>query len=222
MFTAHHDKGMSVWFGLDWIIDHMYPPWSPSMQLPLAGTDVCLYSDGTRVTEEYFHTLSDNTELVLVPRGHAWSGGGKDPPIANIKSNAQCGRFPKWHLCFQMSVTEDVKLLLCSGSLHDELIKAAKELLSVDDYADKNRKILSDLLLNLKDKSELEVRDDDEDWFKGTEATRPNTVGTQGLLIKRLQHEGRKFNIIRWIHYTLNWHIKKRPEVIMSGRVYHN
>lgn len=53
--------------------------------------------------------------------------------------------------------------------MHDELIKAAKELLYVDDYANKNRKILSDLLLNLEDKSELETRDEDEDWFKGTE-----------------------------------------------------
>lgn len=65
---------------------------------------------------------------------------------------------------------QDVRLLLTSG-LYDELIKAAKELLSADDHADKNRKILSDLLLNLEDKSELESRDDDEDWFKGTEFT---------------------------------------------------
>lgn len=71
--------------------------------------------------------------------------------------------------------------MLLSSGLYDELIKAAKELLSVDDYADKNRKILSDLLLNLEDKSELESRDEDEDWFKGIEF---NTGGTQGMLLK--------------------------------------
>lgn len=109
------------------------------LKLPVVGTDVCLYSDGTRVTEEYFHTLSDNTELVLVPRGQTWSGG----------------------------VVHDISLLLSTGSHGGELIKAAKELLSGDEHADKKRKILSDLLLNLEDKSELESRDDDEDWFKG-------------------------------------------------------
>ncbi|XP_075882228.1 DNA fragmentation factor subunit beta isoform X2 [Nelusetta ayraudi] len=109
------------------------------LKLPVVGTDVCLYSDGTRVTEEYFHTLSDNTELVLVPRGQTWSGG----------------------------VVHDIGLLLSTGSHGGELIKAAKELLSGDEHADKKRKILSDLLLNLEDKSELESRDDDEDWFKG-------------------------------------------------------
>lgn len=62
----------------------------------------------------------------------------------------------------------DISLLLSTGSHGGELIKAAKELLSGDEHADKKRKILSDLLLNLEDKSELESRDDDEDWFKGT------------------------------------------------------
>lgn len=62
----------------------------------------------------------------------------------------------------------DISLLLSTGSHGGELIKAAKELLSGDEHADKKRKILSDLLLNLEDKSELESRDDDEGWFKGT------------------------------------------------------
>lgn len=64
------------------------PLLSPSVQLPLAGTDVCLYSDGTIVTEEYFHTLPDNAELVLVPKGQTWSGGGKNTPTKNIKPSS--------------------------------------------------------------------------------------------------------------------------------------
>lgn len=91
MCHAHHDKGMTGWatpckLGY-W---SRFPLWSTSVQLPLVGTDVCLYCDGTRVTEEYFHTLSDNTELVLVPRGHTWSGGGKNTPIKIITVNASC------------------------------------------------------------------------------------------------------------------------------------
>lgn len=50
---------------------------SQSIQLPVVGTGVCLYSDGTKVTEKYFHTLPDNTELVLLPKGQTWSVGGK-------------------------------------------------------------------------------------------------------------------------------------------------
>lgn len=61
----------------------------------------------------------------------------------------------------------DINLLLSTGSQGSELIKVAKGLWSGDEHADKKRKILSDLLVNLKDKSELESRDDDEDWFKG-------------------------------------------------------
>lgn len=63
-------------------------------------------------------------------------------------------------------------MLLLSSGLHDKLVKVVKEQLFVDENADKNRKILSDLLLNLEDKSELESRDDDKDWFEGTEFTR--------------------------------------------------
>lgn len=87
----------------------MTKPLSPSVQLPLAGTNVCLYSDGTIVTEEYFQTLSDNTELVLVPRGQTWSGGGKNTPIENIWLSAQCSFSPN-NMCafkFQLRKTSD-------------------------------------------------------------------------------------------------------------------
>ncbi|XP_043102684.1 DNA fragmentation factor subunit beta [Puntigrus tetrazona] len=35
---------------------------------------VCLFEDGTVVTEEYFQNLPDNTELVLLPEGQSWNG----------------------------------------------------------------------------------------------------------------------------------------------------
>lgn len=66
----------------------------------------------------------------------------------------------------------NISLLLSTGSDGDELIKAKKQLLSGDKHADKKRKILSDLLLNLEDRSELESRGEDEDWFKGTDFSR--------------------------------------------------
>ncbi|XP_068198020.1 DNA fragmentation factor subunit beta isoform X2 [Antennarius striatus] len=110
-------------------------------QLPLSGAHLCLYADGTKVTEEFFQTLPDNTELVLLSRDQTWSGG----------------------------VVYDIGQLLNTGLHSDGLIQAAKRLLS-DERSPKRRKILTDLLLNLEDRSELESRKEDEDWFKGIDA----------------------------------------------------
>lgn len=63
----------------------------------------------------------------------------------------------------------DVGQLLNTDLHADRLIEAAKELLS-DEPSPKRRKILTDLLLSLEDTSELESREDDEDWFKGAQS----------------------------------------------------
>ncbi|XP_076598080.1 DNA fragmentation factor subunit beta [Chaetodon auriga] len=111
------------------------------LQLPLSGARVCLCADGTEVTEEHFRTLADNTELVLLSRDQTWSGG----------------------------VAYDIGQLLSTGLHGDGLIEAVKGLLS-DKQPPKRRKILTDLLLNLEDRSDLESREEDEDWFKGVGA----------------------------------------------------
>ncbi|KAF7648579.1 hypothetical protein LDENG_00154390 [Lucifuga dentata] len=107
------------------------------LQVPLAGAHVCLYTDGTEVMEEYFPSVPDDTELVVLCREETWSG-------------AVC----------------DVGRLLSSDRHADRLIQAAKTLLS-DERSPKRRKILTELLLSLQDTSELESREEDEDWFKG-------------------------------------------------------
>ncbi|XP_047464059.1 DNA fragmentation factor subunit beta [Mugil cephalus] len=109
------------------------------LQLPLSGARVCLYEDGTIVTEEFFQTLSVNTELVLLSKGQTWSG-----------------------------VVCDISQLLNTDKHADGIIEAAKGLLS-DEKSSKRRKILTDLLQNLEDRSDLEKRDEDEDWFRGTD-----------------------------------------------------
>lgn len=111
------------------------------LQLPLPGAYVCLYADGTIVTEDLFQTLADNTELVLLSRDQTWSGG----------------------------VAYHISQLLTADRHADGLIEAAKGLLS-DEQSPKRRKLLSDLLLNLEDRSEQESREEDEDWFKGVDA----------------------------------------------------
>ncbi|XP_054645254.1 DNA fragmentation factor subunit beta [Dunckerocampus dactyliophorus] len=110
------------------------------LELPLSGAHVCLYSDGTKVTEEYFATLPDNTELVLLSTEQTWGG-------------AVC----------------DIAHLLRSDQHAISLIEAAKGLLH-DEKSAKRRKILCDLLHNLEDRSELESREEDEEWFTGVEA----------------------------------------------------
>ncbi|KAI9531091.1 hypothetical protein NQZ68_000585 [Dissostichus eleginoides] len=110
------------------------------LQLPSPGAHVCLYSDGTTVTEEFFQTLPDHTELVLLCRDQTWSG-----------------------------VVCDIGQLLKTDRYADGLIEAAKGLLS-DEKSPQRRKILTDLLLNLEDRSELESREEHEEWFKGVDA----------------------------------------------------
>lgn len=66
-----------------------------------------------------------------------------------------------------ISVVYDIGQLLSTGLHGGGLVEAAKGLLS-DEQIPQRRKILSDLLLNLEDRSELENREEDEDWFKGT------------------------------------------------------
>uniref|UniRef100_A0A1A7XMY2 DNA fragmentation factor subunit beta n=1 Tax=Iconisemion striatum TaxID=60296 RepID=A0A1A7XMY2_9TELE len=109
------------------------------LQLPLSGARVCLYEDGTIVTEEFFSTLPDNSELVLLSKEQTWTG-----------------------------VVCDIGQLLNTDRHADALIEAAKGLLS-DENSSKRRKILSDLLQNLEDRSDLESREDDADWFSGVD-----------------------------------------------------
>ncbi|NXV19278.1 DFFB factor, partial [Cepphus grylle] len=44
------------------------------LQVPLAGSRLCLYEDGTELTESYFRVLPPQTELVLLGPGESWRG----------------------------------------------------------------------------------------------------------------------------------------------------
>lgn len=140
-------------------------------QLPPAGAHVCLYSDGTKVTEEFFRTLPDHTELVLLSRDQTWSGGGGDFFFFITKFQAQYKKtklLVLFNCVLPISVVHDIGQLLSPGLHSHKLVEAAKGLLS-DEQSHKGRKILCDLLLNLEDRSELESRKEDENWFKGKE-----------------------------------------------------
>ncbi|XP_072537646.1 DNA fragmentation factor subunit beta isoform X2 [Salminus brasiliensis] len=103
----------------------------------------CLFEDGTVLTEDYFQHLPDNTEVVLLSAGQSWSG-----------------------------LVYDIGQVLGLDRHTDELISAAKNLLMDDgkELPAKRRKLLGDLLYNLKDSAELESRVDDEGWFEGIDS----------------------------------------------------
>ncbi|KAI4883092.1 hypothetical protein NFI96_011970 [Prochilodus magdalenae] len=110
-------------------------------QISPSKAQCCLYEDGTVLTADYFLHVPENTEVVLLSGGQSWSG----------------------------SVVYDLGQVLCLDRHADELISAAKSLLQDDDeeLPAKRRKLLGDLLSNLKDNADLENRADDEEWFEG-------------------------------------------------------
>lgn len=63
---------------------------SLQLQLPLSGARVCLYEDGTIVTEDFFPTLPANTELVFLSREQTWGGGTLDNVFFQTRQIAHC------------------------------------------------------------------------------------------------------------------------------------
>lgn len=88
-------------------------------QVPPSAAHLCLYSDGTKVTEEFFQMLPDNTELVLLSREQHWSGGG-DPTVIiymsqiRHKKHRQC--FCLTCICFIISFREHQQVTVCRYS----------------------------------------------------------------------------------------------------------
>ncbi|KAM6976947.1 DNA fragmentation factor subunit beta [Aplochiton taeniatus] len=109
------------------------------LQVPFSGCHICLYEDGTEVTEQYFKSLACNVELVLLAENESWSG----------------------FAC-------DISRLLDTDRHSAQIIKSAQDLLH-GERSLKRRKLLGDLLLHLKDTSKTESRGEDEEWFQGTD-----------------------------------------------------
>lgn len=45
-----------------------------SSQVPVPGSRLCLWEDGTELTADDFWSVPDNAELVLLTKGQAWQG----------------------------------------------------------------------------------------------------------------------------------------------------
>ncbi|XP_072210094.1 DNA fragmentation factor subunit beta isoform X1 [Excalfactoria chinensis] len=111
------------------------------LQLPLAGSRLCLYEDGTELSEPFYRTLPPQTELVLLRPGESWPGC--------------CGD------------VERFLAALCSRT--DAVVEAARRLLE-DERAPRRQRLLADLIHNLSGDSAAERRDEDGKWFEGLES----------------------------------------------------
>uniref|UniRef100_A0A8B9RST5 DNA fragmentation factor subunit beta n=1 Tax=Accipiter nisus TaxID=211598 RepID=A0A8B9RST5_9AVES len=111
------------------------------LQLPLPGSRLCLYEDGTEVTESYFHALPPQTELVLLGPGETWRGCASD-----IEG-----------------------FLAAFYNRRDAVVEAARKLLT-DEQAPRRQRLLADLIHNLNENSLAEDKEDDKKWFEGLES----------------------------------------------------
>ncbi|XP_044130696.1 DNA fragmentation factor subunit beta-like [Bufo gargarizans] len=109
-------------------------------QLPLKSARVCLYEDGTELSDEYLRNLPDNTELVFLTPGQTWDG----------------------------FVTDIGRLLNAFYTRQTDVTEAARKLLT-DEQAPQRRKILVDFIQNLNENILAENREDDKSWFEGIE-----------------------------------------------------
>ncbi|XP_037002854.2 DNA fragmentation factor subunit beta isoform X1 [Artibeus jamaicensis] len=109
-------------------------------QLPVPGSRLCLYEDGTEVTGGYFWSIPDNSELVLLTEGQTWEG----------------------------YVSDISRFLNVFHKPHVGVIQAARQLLS-DEQAPLRQKLLADLLGTVSENIVAETRAEDPPWFEGLE-----------------------------------------------------
>ncbi|XP_059111465.1 DNA fragmentation factor subunit beta isoform X1 [Peromyscus eremicus] len=110
-------------------------------QLPVSGSRLCLYEDGTEVTDDYFPGLPNDTELLLLTAGQNWQG----------------------------YVSDITRFLSVFNEPHAGVIRAARQLLS-DEQAPLRQKLLADLLHHVSQNITAETREQDPSWFEGLES----------------------------------------------------
>ncbi|XP_047405672.1 DNA fragmentation factor subunit beta isoform X6 [Sciurus carolinensis] len=150
-------------------------------QLPVQGSRLCLYEDGTEVTEDYFPGIPDDAELVLLTEGQTWQGckwkhlgDGREAALWRICT------ILKRHLLFCPLLVADVsdirRFLSVFHEPHARVIEAARQLLS-DERAPLRQKLLVDLLHTVSQNIAAETRAQDPPWFEGLESRFRNKSG---------------------------------------------
>ncbi|XP_069775152.1 DNA fragmentation factor subunit beta isoform X2 [Narcine bancroftii] len=108
-------------------------------QLPQKGCRVCLFEDGTEIDADYFYTLNDHCEVIILKEGQQWNGG--------------------LHYCIN-------KVLNTFYANSEELTQIASQMLS-DEKSFKKRVLLQNLIQKSNENISAENREDDLKWFEG-------------------------------------------------------
>ncbi|XP_051895597.1 DNA fragmentation factor subunit beta [Pristis pectinata] len=112
------------------------------LQLPQKGCRVCLFEDGTEIDKDYFFTLDDHCELIILEEGQEWNTG-----LHNSLKNV-------FNAFYENS---------------EELTKVVNQMLS--DETSLERKDFIQRLQNLIQSSDQNIsaenREDDQKWFEG-------------------------------------------------------
>ncbi|KAG8505453.1 DNA fragmentation factor subunit beta [Galemys pyrenaicus] len=111
------------------------------LQLPAPSARLCLYEDGSELTEAGFWSAPDQAELVVLTEGQTWQG----------------------------YVSDISRFLSVFHRPHPGLVQAARQLLS-GEQAPLRQKLLADLLQSLSENIAAETRAQDPPWFEGVEA----------------------------------------------------
>ncbi|NXH84119.1 DFFB factor, partial [Edolisoma coerulescens] len=136
-------------------------------QLPLPGSRLCLYEDGTELTESCFRALPPQTELVLLGPGESWRGCECG---AGRGARGQRRRRGLTGAASPAPGASDIERLLAAFcSQQDAVLEAARRLLT-DERAPHRQKLLADLIHNLSENILAEEKEDDKKWFEGLES----------------------------------------------------
>ncbi|XP_045754810.2 DNA fragmentation factor subunit beta isoform X9 [Mirounga angustirostris] len=135
-------------------------------QLPVTGSRLCLYEDGTELTGDYFWGVPGNSELLLLTSGQTWQG-------CKWRGLHQHCRIQDRYILSVPLLVADVsdisRLLSAFHKPHAGLIQAAQQLLS-DEQAPLRQKLLADLLHTVSENIAAETRAEDPPWFEGLES----------------------------------------------------
>ncbi|XP_055655516.1 DNA fragmentation factor subunit beta isoform X2 [Falco peregrinus] len=134
------------------------------LQVPLAGSRLCLCEDGTELSESYFHTLPPQTELVLLGPGETWQGCASDIE----------------------------RFLAASCTQSRAVVEAAQKLLS-DERAPRRQKLLADLIHNLSENILAEDKEDDKKWFEARDAYK-SIIDLMSDKLKSVKYNGCYFD----------------------------
>ncbi|XP_059807737.1 DNA fragmentation factor subunit beta [Hypanus sabinus] len=124
-------------------LDELLEKGCKKLQLPQNKCRVCLNEDGTEIDADYFLTLKDNCELIILEEGQEW----KEAFLVSL----------------------DIVCNSLNSKDSEKLTRIANQELFGESSA-KRRKFLRDYIILAGENTSAENRDEDANWFEGVES----------------------------------------------------